>query len=113
VAEILADPSLVDSLPGLTKDQRRLLRRFQIAWDLPDARSRIRLLPEIVERVANQEADYSTLKLRLDLDGLTGILSKCQSSSGRALAGRCEAVSHRAVRVNLSYVKKRGLSATR
>ena len=80
VAEILADPSLVDSLPGLTKDQRQLLRRFQVAWDLLDTRSRMRLLPEIVQSVVFWEAD-STLELRLDQDGLAGIFSKRQDSS--------------------------------
>jgi len=57
VAEMLAEPELVENLPHLLDEQRQLVRRFQVAWDLLDSLARMRMLPEAVEQVRYREAD--------------------------------------------------------
>ncbi len=80
VSDMLADSTLADSLPDLTGDVRKLLRRFHVIWDILDLQARMRFLPEIVEQVVYRESD-STLELRIDTDILAHIIKEGKSGT--------------------------------
>ncbi len=65
VADTLADPAIADK----AGEDRELLLRFQVAWGILDFTARMRMLPEIVQRVVHH-GGKSSLAVTLDTDAL-------------------------------------------
>lgn len=65
VADTLAEPAIADK----AGEDRELVLRFQVAWGVLDFTARMRMLPEIVQRVVHHEGK-SSLAVTLDTDAL-------------------------------------------
>lgn len=64
------------------KDHRwELLLRFQVAWGVLDFSARMRMLPEIVQRVIHRE-EKSSLEVTLDTDALKRLFPEPPNLAG-------------------------------
>lgn len=82
VSETLADPAIV----AKAGEDRELLLRFQVAWGVLDFSARLRMLPEIVQRVIHRE-EKSSLEVTLDTDALKRLFPEPSELAGNAPIG--------------------------
>jgi DNA invertase Pin-like site-specific DNA recombinase len=72
VDDTLLSPDFLDSFPGVSKEQRKLLERFQVAWSATEQVRRRHLLPAVVKEMAFDH-EKEELSMTFDMDGITGL----------------------------------------
>jgi hypothetical protein len=68
----LLSPDFLDSFPGVSKEQRKLLERFQVAWSAAEQIRRRYLLPAVVKEIAFDH-EKGELAMTFDVDGIAGL----------------------------------------